>query len=142
MSYWLYKNCSRSEFDAIRERLNALNRSILSLFGARLKREQSAKEVDYLVLNYGVIENGPYQGNLAIMFLDEPGEPRFDIGILKALDIGRIRFYIRERPGKGIPLYSLEKSIEKYLETALAIYDLWDTEDVKNGEQTTLTGDG
>ena len=83
-------------------------------------------------------EQGPFESNLSIMFKDVDGPPSFDVGFLKSMDIGTIRYYKREWLGEAVPIDVLEKDLLKYINQAIEKNNLWDESILKNSEQTEI----
>ena len=76
--------------------------------------------------------------NLAIMFKDIEGPPSFDVGFIKTMDIGTIRYYKREWVGETIPIDEPEKDLLHYMDKAIERNTIWEESILKNSEQTEI----
>jgi hypothetical protein len=139
MTYQVYQNCTAVEWRLMKAKLNDLNKKILDVYHERLRLDESPKNADYLVLNYTVINDQAYLGNLAIMFKDEPGEWRFDISIVKALDQNGIRYFKKNKIADQISFSFLERNIQQFVNSALVKYEEWDKAAILGGEQSPLS---
>jgi len=140
MQYLIYKNCSEADFLYLKEKLRVLGEAIERENPGRLKRDEGTKSVDALVLNYRIVDKQPYLSNLAIVFLDCPGEFRFDLAIIKALDRNKIRYSKKKKIVDAGPFSLIEANIENYIAAALKQYDQWSEADVLGGDSIELPG--
>lgn len=110
-------------------------------YSGRLIPDESAKDIDYIVLNFSIANEEPFLTNLAVMYIDQPGEWTFRFAFLKALDRGGTRYYRRQDIAEAVSLKTLESNIREYVDAALGLYDQWDKDFVTTGEQVMLAAD-
>jgi hypothetical protein len=131
MRYNDYKNISDQDFLLVRTRLTSLNSRILNLFANKLYHQSRAGESDYLILNFSIVDDGPFDSNLAIIYEDEPQKVEFLIVLVKTLDKHGRRYYKKEIIAKNIQLHVLEAKFEEYCHLAIDKYNSWSLADVE-----------
>lgn len=141
MSYRVYKYCSESDERWLKERLDLLKVKIMDIYSGMLAPDESDKNVDFLVLNFSVIDNENYLSNFAIMYVDQRGEWRFEITFIKALDREGVRYSKKQNIADSIPLNVLESNFREYVDIALALFKSWDENALLNGDQVELGRD-
>jgi len=113
----------------------------MDIYSGMLAPDESDKHIDYLVLNFSVEDEQSYFGSVGIMYVDQPGEWKFSINILKALDREGIRYYKNQNIAESVPLNTLESNIREYVDIALAVYKSWDENALLNGDRVELGRD-
>lgn len=113
----------------------------MDIYSGMLAPDESDKNVDFLVLNFSVIDNENYLSNFAIMYVDQRGEWRFEITFIKALDREGVRYSKKQNIADSIPLNVLESNFREYVDIALALFKSWDENALLNGDQVELGRD-
>jgi hypothetical protein len=123
------------QFNQLKLRLEKLDQTIIKEYSSKIYRVIRPDESDALALNYSVFDNGPYTSNLAIVFKDVTGPSRFDVGLIKAIDIESIRHYLKKVIAESVPIEEVEQNISTYVFTALEFYHEWDKLALLNGQR-------
>ena len=66
------------------------------------------------------------------MFEDHPGRLGFSVAIIKTLDEDAVRYFKKEAIVENITLDSLEEHFDSYCRQAIAKYNSWSKQDIKN----------
>jgi hypothetical protein len=133
MLYNIYKHCSEEQFERIKEQLNLLNDHIVEAYPDELIPSNTAKEVDALVLNYVIFDSFAHGSNLAIMFEDKIGTVTFDVGVVKTLDIGSVRYGLKSIVAEGVSLKDIRVNFRKFINKGIELYNSWDDDQLKSG---------
>ncbi|HMH20163.1 MAG TPA: hypothetical protein VK563_00235 [Puia sp.] len=139
MLYNVYKNISDEEFNFVYDKLSKLKTKILSVFCDDLLSSDRTDAVDYLALSFLFADSGPFQGDLAILFLDKPGIVKFNVGLIKTLDEDGVRYYKREIVAKDLVFEILERHILEYISRGIDTWRSWTEEEIRKSEKTVIS---
>jgi hypothetical protein len=125
----------------LQARFKTLKDNVMVDYSGKVNPVESAKGIDYIALNFLIVHEAPFLTNFAILYIDQPGEWRFRVTFLKALDLDGIRYFQRQDIAESVSLRMLESNIWKYLDAALDLFESWNKDFVMAGEQGLLATD-
>ena len=134
----MYNHVSSQEFDDLKKRIEEVNQAILGEFSSRIVRTKRADDPQSLGLNYSLINSEPFLTNIAVVFRDVVGPPRFKIGAIKAIDIDGIRHFKRKDFAKVFTIDEIAANFVEYFALEIDALDEWDKNALINGESIEL----
>lgn len=133
MSYRIYQSLSVKEFIELKNSLNSLEFGISDLLKKqRFYLNEGSLSGDVLGLDYQSNVDCML-GNIGLAYADDrdANDFYFSFYVLKAYDIGGIRYFKRGEPYKeSIAFASIQDEYPRYVEACIALFDSWTINDL------------
>lgn len=120
LNYNVYKNCTDSQFSALKERLENLKQKIEISYKNNLALLSRADDTDILGFNFKIRKDKKFYGVISLLFNDN-SNLSFKLALIKTIDIERKRYYKKVIIEDNIDLDFFEIHLDKELAECLRV---------------------